>query len=173
MSDPGSPLSSHASSEFAEDIKTDDRDESTDSIPEHADGYLMPPSKRRKTGQTSYRSTPTTIEPELDFGDISSDTSGEIPASELGAIDDDHHEQVTACKWEDCFAGDLGNMDELVKHIHEEHIGQRQKKYTCQWVGCHRQGSDHASGYALKAHMRSHTKEKPFMCFLPGRYSAV
>ncbi|KAL8712353.1 MAG: hypothetical protein Q9220_003504 [cf. Caloplaca sp. 1 TL-2023] len=171
MSDspPGSPLSSHASSEFAEDIKTDDREQSAESLADPSDGLLMPPSKRRKTGDASFRSTPIVpFEAEEDDGDVSSDTDGSIPASELGALDDDHHEQITACRWEGCPAGDLGNMDELVKHIHEDHIGQRQKKYICQWVGCGRQGSEHASGYALKAHTRSHTKEKPFMCFLPG-----
>ncbi|KAL8945653.1 MAG: hypothetical protein Q9222_007837 [Ikaeria aurantiellina] len=167
-SPPGSPLSSHASSEFAEDIKTDDREQSVESLADPADAHLMPPSKRRKTGDASFRSTPIVpFEGEDDEGEISSDTDGSIPASELGALDDDHHEQVTACRWEGCPAGDLGNMDELVKHIHEDHIGQRQKKYICQWVGCGRQGSEHASGYALKAHTRSHTKEKPFMCFLP------
>lgn len=166
----GSPLSSHASSEFAEDIKTEDREHSVDSLADRADGHLMPPSKRRKIGnQGAFRSsTPSLIEAEDDEGDISSDSSGSVPASELGSLDDDHHEQVSACRWEGCPAGELGNMDELVKHIHDDHIGQRQKKYVCQWVGCQRQGSEHASGYALKAHTRSHTKEKPFICELPG-----
>ncbi|KAI4106487.1 MAG: hypothetical protein LQ339_002947 [Xanthoria mediterranea] len=165
----GSPLSSHASSEFAEDIKTEDREHSVDSLADRADGHLMPPSKRRKIGtQGAFRSsTPSLIEAEDDEGDISSDSSGSVPASELGSLDDDHHEQVSACRWEGCPAGELGNMDELVKHIHDDHIGQRQKKYVCQWVGCQRQGSEHASGYALKAHTRSHTKEKPFICELP------
>ncbi|KAL9033065.1 MAG: hypothetical protein Q9214_007688, partial [Letrouitia sp. 1 TL-2023] len=165
---PGSPLSSHASSEFADDVKFDEREQSVDSLPESGDVHLMPPSKRQKLGQFSYRSTPASqLEaPDDEDGDISSDSSASIPSSELGTIDEDY-EQVTFCKWEDCEAGDLGNMDELVHHIHEDHIGTRQKKYTCEWQGCIRQGHNHASGYALKAHMRSHTKEKPFMCFLP------
>ena len=58
-------------------------------------------------------------------------------------------------------------MDQLVSHIHTVHIGQRQKKYSCEWEGCSRKGMPHASGYALRAHMRSHTREKPFYCALP------
>ncbi|KAL8695748.1 MAG: hypothetical protein Q9224_003191 [Gallowayella concinna] len=168
-SPPGSPLSSHASSEFAEDIKTEDREQSVDSLVDQGDGHLMPPSKRRKIGgQAFFRSpTPNLLEADYLEGDISSDTSGSVPASELGSLDDDHHEQISICRWEGCPAGDLSNMDELVKHIHDDHVGQRQKKYVCQWVGCGRQGSEHASGYALKAHTRSHTKEKPFICELP------
>ncbi|KAL8804140.1 MAG: hypothetical protein Q9223_005901 [Gallowayella weberi] len=166
-SPPGSPLSSHASSEFAEDIKTEDREQSVDSLVDQGDGHLMPPSKRRKIGgQASFRSPTPNLLDEFE-GDISSDTSGSVPASELGSLDDDHHEQISVCRWEGCPAGHLGNMDELVKHIHDDHVGQRQKKYVCQWVGCGRQGSEHASGYALKAHTRSHTKEKPFICELP------
>jgi uncharacterized Zn-finger protein len=113
-------------------------------------------------------------------GDISSDTEGSVPGSpHLGptgapVADEDGDvpggkEQVTVCKWEGCEAGDQGNMDVLVKHLHEEHIHARQKKYSCEWIDCTRKGIAHASGYALRAHMRSHTREKPFYCTLPGR----
>ena len=86
----------------------------------------------------------------------------------MSAEDDFGQDQVTVCKWEGCEAGDLENMDRLVEHLHEDHIGTRQKKYSCEWSDCNRKGIPHASGYALRAHMRSHTREKPFYCTLPG-----
>lgn len=177
MSDspPLSPLSSHASSEFTDDIKTEPYDQTPD--PSHI-GHLPPPSKKQRTGQTSYRVAPYTnsmpvVLPEEE-DDVSSDTSGDIPASPgppLPQMQEDEatsHEQVTVCKWSECPAGDVGNMDVLVQHIHDEHIGTRQKKYACEWEDCTRKGMNHASGYALRAHMRSHTREKPFYCALPG-----
>lgn len=103
--------------------------------------------------------------------DISSDTTGSVPNSP-GAFDphdDDPAEQISICKWDGCNM-DLKNMDDLVKHIHEEHIGTRKATYACMWDDCTRKGMAHASGYALRAHMRSHTKEKPFYCSLPGKF---
>ena len=121
-------------------------------------------------------------------GSISSDTSGEVPnspsfanlgpthplstayaASQANPDDPDAADttQITRCLWSDCPEPDQGNMDNLVRHIHTAHIGQRQKKYSCEWEGCSRKGMAHASGYALRAHMRSHTREKPFYCALP------
>ncbi|KAF3762512.1 hypothetical protein M406DRAFT_263195 [Cryphonectria parasitica EP155] len=149
------------------------------------DDVEQPPPKRLKLGDVG-SATPSAVvaeadpepeaEPEAKAGldeddniSISSDSSGDIPSSPANARleDEDFQPQVTVCAWEDCGAGDLRTMDKLVKHIHDEHIEGRQKKYTCQWVGCSRQGANHASGYALKAHMRSHTREKPFFCYLP------
>ncbi|OAX83438.1 hypothetical protein ACJ72_02201 [Emergomyces africanus] len=175
---PGSPLSSLASEEFAEDMKFEDHPNSpTISTPQ------MPPSKRRRTGISSWdRHTPISsvhedMPPVSPSASISSDTSGELPNSPLtlaligGGVEDDYsgqgRDQVTVCQWEGCDANDLGNMDALVKHIHDDHIGSRQKKYLCEWSDCARKGQTHASGYALRAHMRSHTKEKPFYCTLP------
>ena len=140
------------------------------------------PSKRQKTDGGSAASSAVIPEPEADvpgpdplegLSDVSSDTSSDIPSSPISACLDleDFQEQVTVCEWDGCDAGDQKNMDKLVEHIHNSHIESRQKKYTCEWMSCSRKGLPHASGYALKAHMRSHTREKPFYCYLPGTIS--
>lgn len=170
---PGSPLSSHSSSEFTEDVKFEDREASLDIDHSYAG---MPPSKRQKTGASSYRSTPQYDAQE--DGDISSDTSGSAPNSPVAGAayvqDDEPSEQVTVCRWRNCPAGDLGNMDNLVDHIKDVHIdhhsGRAQKKFVCEWEGCSRIDIQGTSAYALRSHMRSHTREKPFFCALPGEF---
>lgn len=152
---------------------------------EPADDFPVPAPKRQKLGTGSVASSAVVPEAEPDvldpldpldgMSDVSSDTSGDVPSSPTHGHpysrpdDDDFQEQVTVCAWEGCKAGDLENMDRLVEHIHNDHIEGRQKKYTCEWIGCPRKSMAHASGYALKAHMRSHTREKPFYCYLPGK----
>ncbi|KAK3341687.1 hypothetical protein B0T25DRAFT_350237 [Lasiosphaeria hispida] len=141
--------------------------------PEHVEDG--PPPKRQKLVGGSATPSAVVPEPEADtdalegMSDVSSDTDGDIPSSPINARadEDDFQEQVTACAWEGCKGGDMKNMDKLVEHIHSDHIEGRQKKYTCEWQGCPRKSMPHASGYALKAHMRSHTREKPFYCYLP------
>ncbi|KAL2132524.1 hypothetical protein VTI74DRAFT_3714 [Chaetomium olivicolor] len=158
-----SPLSSMASSD----------DEFPDEVTELVDEG--PPAKRLKMVARSNTPSAAAQEPEADpdpldgMSDVSSDTDGDVPSSPVNARqdEDDFQEQITVCAWEGCRTGDMGNMDKLVEHIHNDHIESRQKKYTCEWVGCSRKSMPHASGYALKAHMRSHTREKPFYCYLP------
>lgn len=151
---------------------------------------------RFNTGASAYDfETPASVSADITMqappspgGSISSDSSGEVPnspsfahlatthplssayaASQANPEDPDAGDtaQVTRCMWTDCPEPEQGNMDRLVEHIHSEHIGLRQKKYSCEWEGCTRKSYPHASNYALKAHMRSHTREKPFYCQLP------
>ncbi|EON96817.1 putative zinc finger protein [Phaeoacremonium minimum UCRPA7] len=164
-SPPDSPLSSMASS---------DAEVYDDDVQEDVEETELPPAKRLKLGGGSTASSAIVAEPDpepdpLEGIDVSSDSSGDIPSSPINVRleEDDFQEQVTVCAWEGCKAGDLKNMDKLVEHIHNDHIEGRQKKYTCEWIGCNRKSMPHASGYALKAHMRSHTREKPFYCYLP------
>ncbi|KAI9928778.1 hypothetical protein ASPWEDRAFT_105756 [Aspergillus wentii DTO 134E9] len=174
---PGSPLSSIASDDMS------DREDAKQGLSPSASN--LPPSKRRRTGVASWdRNTPVSMSyqdemppPASPSTSVSSDTSGDIPNSPGtlaligGGQDDDYsgqgNDQITVCRWEGCDSRDLGNMDDLVQHIHNDHVGSRQKKYSCEWTDCSRKGQTHASGYALRAHMRSHTREKPFYCALP------
>ncbi|OAL36996.1 hypothetical protein AYO20_03765 [Fonsecaea nubica] len=168
-------------------------DETASAMSATAAALDMPPAKRRKTGASSYdhatpQSASTIIPPRSPTGSISSDSSGSVPTSpsfaNLGPThplstayaaaqaNPDNPEladyvQVTKCLWDGCTDQEQGNMDNLVAHINDVHIVPRQKKYYCEWEGCARKGQPHTSAYALKAHMRSHTKEKPFMCALP------
>jgi hypothetical protein len=184
MDSPGSPLSELSSDDFHEEEQAHPNLH-TLSDAEH-DAESSRPSKRQRVvgpgGPVVWDNLPAAAPEE----DISSDTDGSVPGSPHigagtgGANNDDeeyggygHREQVSTCKWDGCPAGDLENMDKLVEHLHEEHIHARQKKYSCEWGDCNRKGIPHASGYALRAHMRSHTREKPFYCSLPGESACL
>jgi hypothetical protein len=173
MDSPASDLSDYASDDFPEDVKG--RPRSMEQTPDHDHR----PNKRLRLNHRAPSSPPphNPIPPLEDDGELSEDTDGSVPASPnhhpgmSQDLDEFGQDQVTVCKWEGCEAGDLENMDELVNHLHDDHIGTRQKRYSCEWSDCTRKGIPHASGYALRAHMRSHTREKPFYCTLPGSFA--
>jgi len=163
MDSPASDLSVYDSDDFPDNVR------GMDNTPDHD---MQRPSKRLRLTHRASPPTHVAIPPQ-DEDELSEDTDGSVPASPTHhpgmsqEFDDSGQDQVTVCKWEGCEAGDLDNMDNLVEHLHDDHIGTRQKKYSCEWSDCTRKGIPHASGYALRAHMRSHTREKPFYCTLP------
>lgn len=136
---------------------------------------LAPPPKRRKTGAAPLRiHRAPSSQAGLDDDDnisISDDSFSSAPGSPTHDEYTLRDEAQTQCLWKDCDFGSALNNDDLVKHVQGTHCatgGPKRTKYVCEWGECQRKTSNHPSGYALKAHMRSHTKEKPYYCSLPG-----
>lgn len=137
--------------------------------------HLAPPAKRRKTNNihTHADRAASSVAPEDndDIISLSSDGFSSAPASPTHDEYALRDEAQILCLWRDCDYGTAINNDELVKHVQGTHCatgGPKKTKYVCEWGECQRKNSNHPSGYALKAHMRSHTKEKPYYCALPG-----
>lgn len=164
------------------DFQHSERGEDTEH--DDTDNTLKPPpiKKRRlnKPGPSPLGTPSTTIGPSapiIDDGDVSSDTSGSCPPSPRAfkdpSISTDEraaaNEHVHICQWAGCLSGDLEDQDALVEHINNVHIPEsKDDKYACDWGDCRSKTKPQGSAYALRAHMRSHTKEKPFYCALPG-----
>ena len=142
----------------------------------HADlDHRPPPAKRRKLTTTTLGTHSRVPSPPAADDDdtlsISSDDYSSAPGSPSHSEWALREEAQTFCLWKDCPYGEAYNNDDLVKHVQSTHCatgGPKKTKYVCEWGECQRKTSNHPSGYALKAHMRSHTKEKPYYCALPG-----
>lgn len=183
---------SPASSDLSDppSVESDNEDQLSTAVPSSrpsvdithpdAEHFSGPPAKRRKTGPTTLaaldRAPSSQPEQEDDTISISSDDWSNAP----GTPNDDEYalrdQAQTQCLWRDCDFGSGINNDELVRHVQSTHCatgGPKKTKYVCEWGECQRKASTHPSGYALKAHMRSHTKEKPYYCALPGTFRKV
>ena len=183
-----SELSSHSDNEFPSEMPASSPRSpaggSQVTISDHENDELLSvrPAKRRRTARprtpVSRSSPASNIRPPSPDTDISSDSETSLPpqSPKNTNLADSAKDEFTiadefnrVCRWDGCDVGDLGNQDNLVQHVLDTHAGQTKpkSKYLCEWVDCKHKGKQQMSAYALRAHMRSHTKEKPFYCELP------
>ncbi|ORY04606.1 hypothetical protein K493DRAFT_205550 [Basidiobolus meristosporus CBS 931.73] len=71
-----------------------------------------------------------------------------------------------SCRWEGCSLS-FPQLQDLVYHLSEDHIGRKKGVYSCDWTDCPRKGLPQTTRFALISHLRSHTGEKPYDCPAP------
>ena len=78
---------------------------------------------------------------------------------------DEDDDQPLACKWDGC--GAVLTRDDFFEHVNS-HMGSGQSFYACEWEDCIRRGKPFKKRLKLQNHLRTHTKERPFVCHTPG-----
>ncbi|KAI9251057.1 hypothetical protein BY458DRAFT_493739 [Sporodiniella umbellata] len=75
--------------------------------------------------------------------------------------------EYRVCLWTNC-GHVFPDLQMLITHLSEVHMGKGKATYRCEWEGCPRIMNPFTKRHKMYAHLRIHTGERPFICPHPG-----
>ncbi|KAG1473581.1 hypothetical protein G6F56_000876 [Rhizopus delemar] len=75
--------------------------------------------------------------------------------------------QRTQCEWREC-RKEFDQLQELIAHVNNKHIGSGKPSYFCEWKNCQRNEKPFIKRHKMCNHLRTHTGERPFICTEEG-----
>ncbi|CAO3661718.1 unnamed protein product [Rhizopus stolonifer] len=75
--------------------------------------------------------------------------------------------QKIQCEWKEC-RKEFDQLQELIAHVNNEHIGSGKPSYFCEWKNCQRNEKPFIKRHKMYNHLRTHTGEKLFICTEEG-----
>ncbi|GAA5969267.1 hypothetical protein JCM3765_002307 [Sporobolomyces pararoseus] len=133
------------------------------------------PSRSKRSRSNSTRSSSSSSSSSFSLNDDPLDDGDDQLFEGIGGAPG--QVQIGKCEWGNHCGLEFWELEPLVEHIHQVHafpednplqnnvpLKRGAASYICDWQSCPRRGKSQGSKFALVAHLRSHTGEKPFTC---------
>jgi hypothetical protein len=145
----------------------DDDDDDDDDEEEDDDDTLSSKDQAGTTTKQQSSSSPSQQPKDTDTIMAGSDDQQAASTDPSNSVED----RPASCGWLHC-GQQFDNLQLLIAHISESHVGSGKASYRCEWENCARNQKPFTKRHKMFNHLRTHTGERPFVCKEEGKFGS-